>query len=363
MGRGWYIRPTGGRAELIGLAGAERLYTLMKNTLTSSVVRAVPCLTLLVSFSLGLAGCGGETATPRGGGVAGTGGHGGAAGSAASGLAGSAGAGGAFGGAGTSGSAGASGAGRGGAGVAGTSGAAGSAIDGGAGGTSGAGGAGGGQDGGGGAGPDGGRAGAGGGTGAAGTAGTDCPASDPLKTKNAKVDAYDCTVLAESTKWGMPDPMIVKSQIQQESGFNEFAVSPDSPCGIMQGWTDAESKSFGLIQTTPACGEAKSALLPNGHPNLTKDMTSALWATSVFNPIINLDEGIKTDVDSLKALKATYPGCTAVQYNMMAAGAFNSGNGAISGCGRYNARAQAYVDAITSQYHQFAASAGWPDPY
>ena len=215
-----------------------------------------------------------------------------------------------------------------------------------------------------------GASGAGGGAGAGGTAGTagaggssSCPASDPLKTNKAKVDAYDCAVLEESTKWGMPDPMIVKSQIQQESSFDVFAISGDSPCGIMQGWTDAESKSFGLIQTTPACGEAKSALLPNGHPNLTKDMTSTLWATSVFNPTINLDEGVKTDVDGLKELKTKYPGCTTIQYNMMAAGAFNSGTGAITGCGGYNARAQAYVDAITSHYHQFAAAAGWPDPY
>jgi hypothetical protein len=93
------------------------------------------------------------------------------------------------------------------------------------------------------------------------------------------------------------------------------------------------------------------------------DMTSPLWATSVFNPAINLDEGVKTDVDGLKELETKYPDCTAIQYNMMAAGAFNSGTNAITGCGGYNARAQAYVDAITSHYHQFAAAAGWPDPY
>ena len=93
------------------------------------------------------------------------------------------------------------------------------------------------------------------------------------------------------------------------------------------------------------------------------DMQSPLWSTSVFNPTINLDEGVKRDVDSLKALKTKYPGCTAIQSNMMAAGAFNSGTGAITGCGGYNARAQAYVTAITAHYHQFAAAAGWPDPY
>jgi len=222
---------------------------------------------------------------------------------------------------------------------------------------------------GGGAGHANGGASAGGGSGASGTAGAggssggNCPAVDPLKTNKANQDKYDCAILAVSAKYGMPDPMIVKSQIQQESSFNVFAISGDSPCGIMNGWTDAESKSFGLIQTTPACGEATAALLPNGHPNLDQDMSSPSWATSVFNPTINLDAGVQTDTDSLKALKKKYAGCTAAQYNMMAAGAFNSGDSAVTGCGMYNSRAQAYVNAITSHYHQFAQEAGWPDPY
>ena len=205
----------------------------------------------------------------------------------------------------------------------------------------------------------------GGGTaGSAGATTTECdPASEPLKTNNAQQDAYDCVIIAVAKKWGMPDAMIVKSQIQQESSFQVLATSGDSPCDIKQGWTDAESKSFGLIQTTPACGEALTARLPDGHPNLTKDMTAALWSNSVFNPTVNLDEGVKTDVDSLKELKQKYPNCTAIQYNMMAAGAFNSGTGAITGCGGYNARAQMYVTAITSHYHEFAKAAGWADPY
>jgi hypothetical protein len=48
---------------------------------------------------------------------------------------------------------------------------------------------------------------------------------------------------------------------------------------------------------------------------------------------------------------------------MMAAGAFNSGDDAVTGCGMYNARAQMYVDAITSHYHDFASASGYPDPY
>jgi hypothetical protein len=327
--------------------------------------RSLPRGAAILFCSSIVAACSAAGGMPETGGGAGTTGTAGAGGAAGSPNAGDAGRGTAGGGAGVGAPGGASGS----AGVGGSAGGGAGSGDGGSGASGAAGGAGssvagrGGQAGAGAGGGAGGTSAAGqGGAGAAGT-GAACPASDPLKTKNTKTDAYDCPVLELSAKWGMPDPMIVKAQIQQESSFNVFSVSGDSPCGTMTGWTDAESKSFGLIQTTPACGEAESARLPNGHPNLTKDMTSPLWATSVFNPTINLDEGIKTDVDGLDALKKKFPGCTAIQYNMMAAGAFNSGTGAVTGCGGYNARAQAYVTAITAHYHQFAAAAGWPDPY
>ena len=105
------------------------------------------------------------------------------------------------------------------------------------------------------------------------------------------------------------------------------------------------------------------ALLPNGHPNLSEDMGSAQWATSVFNPPINMDSGVQTDATGLMTLKAKYAGCTAAQYNMMAAGAFDSGNSAVLGCASYSARAQTYVTSVTQNYKQFAQASGWPDPY
>jgi hypothetical protein len=194
-------------------------------------------------------------------------------------------------------------------------------------------------------------------------AGACSAASDPLKTNSTRTDAYDCTILDLSARYGHPDPMMVKAQIEQESSFDVFSISPDSPCGTHAGWTDAESKSFGLIQVTPACGEASAALLPDGHPNLTMDMTSSMWATSVFNPVVNLSEGVKSIVGSLKALRAKYAGCTDAQYVLMSAGAFNSGDNAVTGCAMFNARAQNYVNAVLSHYGPFAKAAGWPNPY
>jgi hypothetical protein len=189
---------------------------------------------------------------------------------------------------------------------------------------------------------------------------------DPLRTRKTTVDvvdAYDCIIISLAAKYGHPDPMMIKSQIQQESSFRVIATSPDSPCGIPAGWTDAESKSYGLIQTTPACGEAMQARLPNGHPNLTTDMTAALWTTSVYNPQLNLDMGIMTITTNLQQVRARFPGCTTAQYVLMSAGAFNSGTNAVTGCSMFNARAQMYATAVLGHYATFAQGAGWPNPY
>jgi hypothetical protein len=189
---------------------------------------------------------------------------------------------------------------------------------------------------------------------------------DPLRTRKTTVDvvdAYDCIIISLAAKYGHPDPMMIKSQIQQESSFRVIATSPDSPCGIPAGWTDAESKSYGLIQTTPACGEATQARLPNGHPNLTTDMQAALWATSVYNPQLNLDMGIMTITNNLQQVRSRFPGCTVAQYVLMSAGAFNSGTNAVLGCSTFNARAQAYTTAVLGHYRTFAPQAGWPNPY
>ena len=187
--------------------------------------------------------------------------------------------------------------------------------------------------------------------------------ADPLRTAMATADAYDCLIIDLARKYAHPDPMMIKSQIQQESSFRVIATSPDSPCGIPAGWTDAESKSYGLIQTTPACGEATRARLANGHPNLTTDMQAALWTTSVYNPQLNLDMGIMTITTNLQQVRTRFPGCTTAQYVLMAAGAFNSGVNAVLGCSMFNARAQAYATAVLGHYRTFAPRANWPNPY
>jgi len=186
---------------------------------------------------------------------------------------------------------------------------------------------------------------------------------DPLHTCNVSIDAYDCQILALAAEASEPDPMIFKAQVALESNFQVFAVSPDSPCRSPAGWTDMESKSFGLMQLTPACGWLTGARLPDGHPNMTQDMSSPEWAMSVFNPEVNVAEGIRAIVVGRAGVMKTYPGCTEVEYTKMALGAFNQGPRAVTGCNLMNPGATTYVTRVLSNYFNLARSAGWPNPY
>jgi hypothetical protein len=189
------------------------------------------------------------------------------------------------------------------------------------------------------------------------------PKQNLLTTGNDAWDAYDCMLIELSLAHGHPDPRVVKSQMMQESSFQVFAISPDSPCGTHEEWTDAESKSYGLLQVTLACGEAAIAMLPNGHPNLTQDQSSELWATSIYNPRINLEQGILRIVAGMNRLKTRYPDCSVTDYTLMAAGAYNSGNRAVQGCLQFNERAETYVNSVLSRYISFASGANWENPY
>src|SRR5205085_10444583 len=101
----------------------------------------------------------------------------------------------------------------------------------------------------------------------------------------------------------------------------------------------------------------------DGHPNLTRDPVSSLWVNSVFNPAANIDAGVNACIGFRRQMMTRFPGCTDTEYNLMSAGAFNSGAGSVTGCNAYNARAAMYVAAVLSHYDTFARGAHWPNPY
>ncbi len=188
--------------------------------------------------------------------------------------------------------------------------------------------------------------------------------SDPLHTgltaqqTGVSVDAFDCPILEWSAKYGEPDPMIFKAIIYVESRFDDTSVAcPNMPCGTPAGWTAAESGCYGLMQVVPACHDqpGDAGLLASGQPNLTTDMSAAGWATSIFNPEINIESGISGVAGNRAQVVKQFAGCTQDQYTMMAVGNYNS-YGSTKSCTVYNT---AYDGPVVTAYKQYAAAAGY----
>ena len=171
------------------------------------------------------------------------------------------------------------------------------------------------------------------------------PKPDFISTGNTTYDQFDLYIINASNHYGIPDKLMVKALIMQESHFDTFLSSSDIPCGVPDGWTDQESRSFGLTQVTPACGEASGS-----RPNLTTDMNSSNWATSLFNPEFNINQGVSELSRFLFLMKSKFSECSDEQYMLMALGAYNSGEGAIAGCNSWNARVDHYITNVTENY-------------
>lgn len=192
---------------------------------------------------------------------------------------------------------------------------------------------------------------------------------DPLRTgltaqqTGVSVDAFDCQLLEFTNTYGEPDPMVFKAIMYVESRFDQTSVGcTNLPCGQPTGWSVQEAGCLGLMQIVPACNGTPGnvGLLPNGHPNMTTDTTSAMWATSIFNPEVNVNVGIYGVSDNRAQEKSKFPGCTEDQYTMMAIGDYNS-YGSTKSCTDYNT---AYDDLVIEAYKQYAMAAGYtPHPY
>jgi soluble lytic murein transglycosylase-like protein len=165
-------------------------------------------------------------------------------------------------------------------------------------------------------------------------------------------DQFDPYIIRASDYYDMTDKIMIKSLIMQESHFDMFTISLDSPCGIPEGWTDQESKSFGLTQVTPACGE-----VGGGKPNLTTDPNSPSWASSLFNPEFNINQGVKELSRYLLLMKSKFPECSNEQFMLMALGAYNSGENAIEGCNSWSDRADNYIMNVIEHHRNLSERA------
>ena len=80
------------------------------------------------------------------------------------------------------------------------------------------------------------------------------------------------------------------------------------------------------------------------------------WATSIFNPDVNIETGISGVAGNRAQVEKQFPGCTTDQYTLMAVGNYNS-YGSTKSCTVYNTD---YDDEQIMAYQQYAAAAGYP---
>jgi hypothetical protein len=188
--------------------------------------------------------------------------------------------------------------------------------------------------------------------------------TDPLRTglvaeqTGVSVDAFDCQILAETAANREPDAMIFKALIYVESRFDQLSAGcPNMPCGMPSGWTADETGCYGLMQIVPACKGAVNApgLLPDGHPNLTKDKTASGWAGSNFNPDINIKIGVAGIAGNRDEVVKLFPGCTEDEYTMMAVGNI-ANHGSTKSCTVYNTE---YTNLVLDAYKRYSLAAGY----
>lgn len=159
-------------------------------------------------------------------------------------------------------------------------------------------------------------------------------------------DVYNCLIIDAAQQYGYPDPRMFKMQVELESNYDPLAVSKDTPCGIPAGWTEAESKSFGLMQVTPACQETDR---PDG---------------SLFDPKKNIVAGMRVMKQNLAYMQRTFHGCTQQQYVLMASAGYVSGNNTVAGCDRYKTdHSRWYVNTLITLYNRSVRLNGWPEIY
>jgi hypothetical protein len=188
--------------------------------------------------------------------------------------------------------------------------------------------------------------------------------TDPLHTglvaqqTGVSVDAFDCQILEWTAHYGEPDPMIFKAIIYVESRFDQTSIAcTNLPCGQPAGWSTMEAGCLGLMQIVPACNGTpdNSGMLPNGHPDMTTDTSSADWPNSIFNPENNVKIGIYGLHDNRMQEKTKFAGCTEDQYTLMAMGDYNS-YGSTKSCTQLNT---SYDNLVLDAYDMYAQAAGY----
>jgi soluble lytic murein transglycosylase-like protein len=159
---------------------------------------------------------------------------------------------------------------------------------------------------------------------------TPTPNTDILAVNNpcnwwwgCKTNKYDFIILNASSRWGLPDPMVIKAMIALESGFNKTARAWNNWCG---------SYDEGLMQVNPTCNDLNATLLFKATYNINHG--SYLWGENYFTLLNKWGKGCSLKYLVMGALE---------MYNL-------GSGGAGSTCGSFPKGTQ-YADAVINDYY------------
>jgi hypothetical protein len=146
-------------------------------------------------------------------------------------------------------------------------------------------------------------------------------------------NAYDSYILNYSALFGVPDPMLIKSQIALESAFNPNVTSTirNGACGGVD---------YGLMQINPSCNNVDRSKL--------------------FDPQYNLYWGIKFWANDYLHMKQKWgSSCSTSQLLTGTLELYNGGASFVgSKCGSFP-MGQNYTSLVGKYYYPFAQNAGY----
>lgn len=170
-------------------------------------------------------------------------------------------------------------------------------------------------------------------------------------------DGYDMAIISQAEDLGHPDARLLKSQAWWESDqtFDAFSTSQDTPCGDPEGWGYMYTHSYGLFQVTPACGEGVPHMLRfSGKPNLVTSPTSALFSSSVYNPVLNIYVAVKSITEGFEHFKALWPTCPVPVLAKHAAAGWVGNWEEMTSCGDFgNSNMQDYLTNVIGFYETY----------
>lgn len=180
-----------------------------------------------------------------------------------------------------------------------------------------------------------------------------------LRTGNQTYDAYDTLIITYTAKNNIPDPMLIKAEIAQESDFSATTYNNENPCNY-DDFLSGQDGSWSLMQVNRGCTElyhASNVYATN--PDGSFSMRDAI------DPNYNLNYALPIWKSNLDTLKAEPMGCSEALYLLRTLAEWNAGSSPqnYTSCTESTYDPRDYVPQVLAWYDKLAALANWTEPF